>query len=104
VSALRLSPSSIQTYRRCSLQWFFAYVAKVKLKPPGKVTQGRAVHRGIEAGLKEKQWSGAPAARLGHLLRRAGAGRGGLVGIRVGNQWKPYGYRSDCIRSVVGGA
>ena len=55
---MRLSPSSIQTYRRCSLQWFFAYVARVRLKPAGKVTQGRAVHRGIEVALREKQRSG----------------------------------------------
>jgi CRISPR/Cas system-associated exonuclease Cas4 (RecB family) len=57
--SVRLSPSSIQTYRRCSLQWWFAYVARVRLKPAGKVTQGRAVHRGIEVALKEKQRSGA---------------------------------------------
>jgi len=55
---MRLSPSAIQTYRRCSLQYFFAYIARVRLKPAGAITQGRAVHRGIEVALREKQRAG----------------------------------------------
>ena len=55
---MRLSPSAIQTYRRCSLQYFFAYIARVRLKPVGAITQGRAVHRGIEVALREKQRAG----------------------------------------------
>jgi CRISPR/Cas system-associated exonuclease Cas4 (RecB family) len=56
---LRLSPSQIATYRRCSLQWWFAYVARIKMKPRGVMTQGRAVHRGVQVGLDEKRETGA---------------------------------------------
>lgn len=56
---LRLSPSAISTYRRCSLQYWFAYVAGVRLKPRGAMTQGRAVHKGIEVALGEVLEAGA---------------------------------------------
>lgn len=54
----RLSPSQIATYRRCSLSWWFGYVARIRMKPKGIMTQGRAVHTGIQVGLDEKIRSG----------------------------------------------
>lgn len=54
-----LSPSQISTYRRCSMQWWFRYVAGLKMKPTGKMTRGSATHFGIETGYQEKSRSGA---------------------------------------------
>lgn len=51
---MRLSASQIGTYRRCSMQWWFRYVAGLKMKPVANMTKGRAVHKGIEAGYTSK--------------------------------------------------
>jgi hypothetical protein len=49
---MRLSPSQIGMYRRCSLQWFFRYRAGIKLKPVLRIVKGSAVHTGVETGYK----------------------------------------------------
>ncbi len=56
---IRLSPSQIDTLDRCAVQWFLGYVAKVRLKPSGKMSQGDAVDTGVTYNYERKIRSGA---------------------------------------------
>lgn len=50
----QLSATQLSMFRRCSMQYWFRYKAGIKLKPVGKMTRGRAVHKGVEVGYKHK--------------------------------------------------
>lgn len=49
-----LSASSVTTYLRCGQQWFFAYVAGVKMPPSLRAIRGIAVHRAVEWNMSQK--------------------------------------------------
>lgn len=56
-----VSPSQITSYLRCPMQFFFSYVANIKMKPLLRMTKGSGVHKGVEISLKEKLVTGRPA-------------------------------------------
>jgi len=49
-----LSPSQINTYLRCSLQWFWRYHEGIKIPPKGILTQSKCIHTAIEGNFKQK--------------------------------------------------
>lgn len=53
-----LSASSLDTFRRCPLQWRFRYVEGIKVPPSVAIVQGASVHRGAEYNYSYKVETG----------------------------------------------
>ncbi len=51
---LVLSASSVNTYLRCGLQWYKAYVEGIKSPPSLKQARGIAVHKAVETNMSQK--------------------------------------------------
>lgn len=49
-----LSASSVTTFLRCGRQWYFAYVAGIRLPPTLKQARGVAVHKAVEINMAQK--------------------------------------------------
>jgi CRISPR/Cas system-associated exonuclease Cas4 (RecB family) len=54
----KLSATQIGTYRRCAMQYWWRYVAGVKMRPDVGLLKGRSVHKGVEVGYRSKQETG----------------------------------------------
>lgn len=55
---LVLSASSISTFLRCGLQWYYAYVVGIKAPPSLRAVRGIAAHRAVEVDMRQKITSG----------------------------------------------
>jgi len=64
---MHVSPTQVRMFLRCMQQWWFRYVAGIKLKPNVPMAIGTAVHKAIERNLKAKATTGRPE-RLDTLL------------------------------------
>jgi len=49
-----VSPSSLEMYDRCGIQWSFRYVLGKKVPPSGALVRGRAFHQAEEKNFKQK--------------------------------------------------
>lgn len=49
-----LSPSQINTYLKCSLQWFWRYHEGIKIPPKGIMTQSNCIHSSVELNFRQK--------------------------------------------------
>ena len=49
-----LSASSVTTFLRCGMQWYYGYVAAVKSPPSLKQARGLAVHKAVEVNMRQK--------------------------------------------------
>jgi RecB family exonuclease len=49
-----LSASSVTTFLRCGMQWYYGYVAAVKSPPSLKQARGVAVHKAVEVNMRQK--------------------------------------------------
>lgn len=49
-----LSPTQINMFLRCPMQWYWRYAEGLVLPPAGGMIKGRAVHRGLEGNYKQK--------------------------------------------------
>lgn len=67
-----LSPSQIETYRRCGWQWKLRYIDKLKIPPAIAMLKGRAVHVGAETNWKQKIETREDLKR-GHIQEAAAA-------------------------------
>lgn len=54
------SSSQLSTSQRCRRQYYFAYVARLKIPPNGNLIIGKSVHKGVEESLLVKQRTGKP--------------------------------------------
>jgi len=52
------SVSSLGTYERCNIQWYFRYVLGKKVPPSGVLTLGKSFHQAEEKNFKQKIDSG----------------------------------------------
>jgi hypothetical protein len=55
----RLSPSQVEMYLRCALQYFFRYVEGLKVPPGVALVQGASVHVSLEENNKHKLRTGS---------------------------------------------
>lgn len=60
---LRISPSSINTFRSCSRKWFYEYVLAKETKPSISLTRGSVVHYVLEEIFKKSSYPGGEAFR-----------------------------------------
>lgn len=56
-----LSPSQVDTWRKCQLVWYFRYIRGEKMPPVAAMTLGSMVDTGINFNLAEKIQTGKPA-------------------------------------------
>lgn len=49
-----LSASSITTFLRCGRQWYYAYVAGIRVPPTLRLIRGIAVHKAVETNMAQK--------------------------------------------------
>jgi RecB family exonuclease len=52
-----LSASSVNTFLRCGRQWYYAYVAGIKVPPTVRLLRGIAVHKAVETNMAQKVMS-----------------------------------------------
>jgi RecB family exonuclease len=49
-----LSASSVTTFLRCGRQWYYAYVAGIRVPPTLRLVRGIAVHKAVETNMSQK--------------------------------------------------
>lgn len=49
-----LSASSVNTFLRCGRQWYYAYVAGIRIPPTVRLVRGIAVHKAVETNMSQK--------------------------------------------------
>lgn len=49
-----LSASSVNTFLRCGRQWYYAYVAGIRIPPTVRLIRGIAVHKAVETNMAQK--------------------------------------------------
>lgn len=49
-----LSASSVNTFLRCGRQWYYAYVAGIRVPPTVRLVRGIAVHKAVEINMTQK--------------------------------------------------
>jgi ATP-dependent helicase/DNAse subunit B len=50
-----LSVTSLRTFMRCALQYYWRYCKGLKIPPVGAIVLGKSVHKGLEENFRHKQ-------------------------------------------------